>query len=87
MCYYIVSKFETEIIMRKKKRFDIGDYASCFYCTKSRELTEGELLLCRDKGLVPFDGKCRHFELDLLSVTPKKLRSLRTELTEEDFKL
>lgn len=87
MCYYIVSKFETEIIMRKKKRFDIGDYASCFYCTKSRELTEGELLLCRDKGLVPYDGKCRHFELDLLSVTPKKLRSLRTELTEEDFKL
>lgn len=79
--------FETGINMRKKKYFDIGEYASCRYCTGSRPLAEGELLLCRDKGLVPYDGKCRHFELDLLSVTPRKLRNLKTELTEEDFKL
>lgn len=73
--------------MKKKKHYDLGEYASCFYCTASRELREGELLLCSRKGLVPYDGKCRKFEPDLLSVTPKKLRSIKTDLTEEDFKL
>lgn len=73
--------------MRKKKRFDLGEYASCYYCTASRELSEGKMLLCRKKGLTPYDGKCRHFELDLLSITPKKLRGIKNDLTEDDFKL
>lgn len=73
--------------MRKKKGFDAEEYTSCVNCLNSRELKKDELLLCKKKGLVAYDGKCRSFELDLLSINPKKVRNIKTSLTEEDFKL
>lgn len=80
-------KDEDLLQMRKKKSFDAEEYKSCANCINSRELCTGELLLCRKKGLVAYDGKCRFFELDLLSINPKKLRNIKTSLTEEDFTL
>lgn len=73
--------------MKKKKKFDISDCEACLYCTASRSIAGDELLLCQHKGLVPEDGKCRRFELDLLAVNPKKLRGIKADLCEDDFKL
>lgn len=73
--------------MKKKKKYDTDDYNSCLYCTHSGTIAGGELLLCEKKGLVSPDSVCRRFELDLLSLNPQKLRTIRSTLSEEDFKL
>ncbi len=73
--------------MKKSKGFDISDYRMCLYCTHSNELSDANIVICKKHGLKNYDDSCKSFELDLLSITPKKLRNIKTSFTEEDFKL
>ena len=73
--------------MKKNKGFDISDYKMCLYCLNSNELSDENIVICKKHGLKTFDDCCKNFELDLLSVTPKKLRNIKTSFTEDDFKL
>ena len=73
--------------MKKSKDFDISEYKMCFHCLHSQKLNEEDLQICQKHGLKNYDDSCKDFELDLLSVTPKKLRNIKTTFTEDDFKL
>ena len=73
--------------MKKNKAFDISDYKTCENCIYSGELPDSDIVICRKHGLKNSGDSCRHFKMDLLSVKPKKLRSLKSTLSEEDFKL
>ena len=73
--------------MKKRKGFDISDYVMCLNCIHSSELAESDFVICQKHGLKNSDDSCRNFEMDLLSIVPKKLRSFESNLSEEDFKL
>lgn len=73
--------------MKKSKAFDIDDYKSCSNCVNGTSLKDGEFVLCKKNGLVKSSGECKHFEIDLLSLRPKKLRRLKPSFTEEDFEI
>ncbi len=73
--------------MKKIKGYDISDYKMCLNCIYSKELPDEYIVICRKHGLKKTDDSCRHFKTDLLSIKPKKLRSFKTTLSEEDFKL
>ncbi|MDP4132975.1 MAG: hypothetical protein Q8882_03080 [Bacillota bacterium] len=73
--------------MKKKPGFDISEYKSCANCKNSREIIQDRILLCRKKGIVSFDGLCRKFDIDLLSINPKKVRTLSSALSDEDFSI
>ena len=73
--------------MKNKKGFDISEHEMCINCIYSNELSSEGIVVCKKHGLKNPDDCCRHFEIDLLSITPRKLRILNTTLTEEDFKL
>ena len=73
--------------MKKRKNFDISEYRMCLNCIHSSELQESDLVVCKKHGLKHFDDECKFFEMDLLAVRPKKLRSLTSRLSEDDFKL
>lgn len=73
--------------MKKRKFFDFSDYRMCGNCMYAKALPDDDLILCVKHGLKKSDNECRNFEIDLLSVRPKKLRTFKSNLSEEDFKL
>ena len=73
--------------MKKSKGFDISDYRMCLNCIHSAEISDEDIIICKKHGLKNYDECCKNFEIDLLSVTPKKLRNIKTTFTEDDFKL
>lgn len=73
--------------MKKNKVFDSLDYALCENCLKAKSIDSNGLVLCEKYGLIKRENVCKRFELDLLKVNPKKLRSFKSSLTEDDFKL
>ena len=73
--------------MKNKKGFDLSEHEMCINCIHSNDLSADGLIICRKHGIKNPDDCCRHFEIDLLSIRPKKLRTLTSTLTEEDFKL
>ena len=73
--------------MKKSSGFDLDEYKSCANCINVTELSDGDFVLCKKHGLVKRSGECKHFEIDLLSLRPKKLRRLKPSFTEEDFEI
>lgn len=73
--------------MKKNKRYEADDFKMCENCILAKPLKECDLVVCSKHGLKNFDDVCRHFEINLLAITPKKLRTFSTALSEEDFKL
>ncbi len=73
--------------MKKKKKFEAEDYKMCINCLMAKPLNDGEIVICQKHGLKNHTDACRHFEINLLAITPKKLRTFNTTFSEEDFKL
>ena len=73
---------ETE--MQRQVKSEIAP--KCEYCAHARPSPDGETVLCRYKGVVEKDGKCRKYKYDILKRQPRHKPKLQ-EFSEEDFTL
>lgn len=68
------------------------EYVMCRYCKYAELLAHSQTqVLCSKKGIVEASGKCRKFDLDLLSIQPpakkRDLTEKQSRFTSEDFSI
>ncbi len=68
------------VIFRKKIE------PSCSYC-KYASLLDEEEAFCLKKGVVSSGGQCKKFKYDPLKRIPPSPSMIRTDFSEEDFKI
>lgn len=73
-------------ILKKIRFFNKGIEKQCAYCIHSKAYLENEEILCKYRGVVEADNKCRKFKYDILKRKPNKLHNIE-EYTSEDFVL
>jgi len=67
--------------------FKASEHRCCVNCALSAELDE-DRMICKKKGIVDKDRKCRHFLYDPLKRDPARPRSLAAlKSAEHDFSL
>ncbi len=59
---------------------------ACEYCAKARRASDGRVMLCLRKGIVPLYHHCRRFRYDPLKRVPFRQPTLKKHEAEE-FKL
>lgn len=58
----------------------------CFYCLKSI-LVDEQSMICKKRGIMPYNGNCKSFKYDPLKRIPPKPAILRTNFDASDFYL
>lgn len=76
---------EGEFLMRRKL-YGNNINPSCEYCARARRATDGRVMLCAKRGIVPMYHRCRRFVYDPLKRIPYRQPKLDTYKA-EDFQL
>lgn len=70
----------------KKQLFGSQIEPACEYCHKGHKTMDGQMVLCKSKGVVAPYYSCRKFDYDPLKRIPLRPQPL-PEYSQEDFKL
>ena len=70
----------------RRKLYGNNIQPCCEYCTYARRATDGRVMLCPRRGIVPLYHKCRKFKYDPLKRIPFRQPPLQ-KYQPEDFKL
>lgn len=65
--------------MKKKLCEEYDIVKKCAFCEFASKTLDEERMLCKKKGVVHADYKCRAFQYDLMKRVPKRLPPLPTE--------
>lgn len=72
--------------LKKVKFFNKKIDKKCEYCLHSKSYLNNQEILCKYKGVVMADNKCRRFKYDILKRKPNKIHNSEN-YTAEDFAL
>ena len=70
----------------KRKFFNKDLERKCEYCIHARIFSSNDEMLCKYKGVVSLNDKCRKFKYDVLKRKPN-ITKLGDDYTNEDFVL
>ncbi len=74
------------IFKKEKKLFGNNIPPRCEYCFLGQTSSDGEMILCKKKGVVTADFSCKSFEYIPFKRTPKRRMAMR-DFTPDEFKL
>ncbi len=72
--------------MFRSKRFGSRIQPACEYCKHGEPASDGQMILCHNKGIVAPYFTCRKFIYDPLKRVPKRVHQL-PQFSPEDFSL
>ncbi len=72
--------------MFRAKLFGSRIQPACEYCKHGEPSSDGQMILCRNKGIVAPYFTCRKFSYDPLKRVPKRVHQL-PQFSPEDFSL
>ena len=71
----------------RKKLYGNNISPACEYCAFARRASDGRVMLCDKRGVVPMYHHCRRFRYDPLKRVPPRPAALNDKYTSEDFSL